>query len=719
MRIRNVLTIYLFVLLTFALIGCEEEIPDEQTYTIVFETNGGTPVESLDVLEGGKLPIPTTSREGYTLDGWYTSVNGGITLDEKWSFVSDIIGMEMTLYAKWIANVYQVSFDGQGANDEDEIIDVSVTYDGFYGDLPLPLRTGHSFTGWSFDSLGTDMLDEQTIVDTASDHTLYAIWQINQYTISFDSSGGSIVQSIIQDYTTAITDPEDPTREGYTFMGWDPAVPETMPARDFSLTAQWSINQYTISFDSNSGSIVESITQDYATTITAPEDPTREGYTFAGWHTDQTFNDIYVFDRMPAEDITVYALWHNTISFESNDGSYVPAITMLAGEEIEEPETPSRIEATFIGWFIDEEFTEEFVFSTMPEPNITLYAKWDLNQYTVTFETNGGVLLDSVTLDYGTSLADYQPSREGYVFSGWYLEDTFETQVTTVPAMDITLHAWWEITDMVQVGETDTVYIIPTGTDDSGSTTVEGGYLMATTETTYELWYEVRIWAEANGYYFQNQGREGNEGTIGAAPTANKLEPMTTASWRDVIVWLNAASEMVGFHPVYRTSDGAIIRDSRDANASVVDSAVQTENNGYRLPTSYEWEMAARWRNSDADGSILGGGRYWTPGDYASGASADYNNSSATGLVSWYDFNSGSRTHPVGEKTPNHLGLYDMSGNIWEWIYDWHPSYEGSSRIHRGGSYGTSADHPQVGYFSGIGPHVGSSSLGFRMVRTP
>jgi formylglycine-generating enzyme required for sulfatase activity len=125
---------------------------------------------------------------------------------------------------------------------------------------------------------------------------------------------------------------------------------------------------------------------------------------------------------------------------------------------------------------------------------------------------------------------------------------------------------------------------------------------------------------------------------------------------------------MTGLNPVYRTASDVIIKDSRDANASVVDAAVQTNNNGYRLPTSMEWEMAARWRNTSGDGSILVGGRYWTPGSYASGATAtiitkqqreqSHGTNGAPG---------GNFTRPVGQLLPNHLGIYDMSGNVWEW----------------------------------------------------
>jgi formylglycine-generating enzyme required for sulfatase activity len=260
----------------------------------------------------------------------------------------------------------------------------------------------------------------------------------------------------------------------------------------------------------------------------------------------------------------------------------------------------------------------------------------------------------------------------------------------------------------VRVGNADEKYTFPVGEKDREQATIEGGYWIATTQTTYEQWYEVRKWAEANGYVFQNKGREGSNGNTGKAPTESKKhEPVTTISWRDAIVWTNALSEIMGFEPVYRTKEGNIIKDSRDSNKRVVDAAVQTSNNGYRLPTTYEWEMAARWRNESGDGSIMAGGRYWTPGQFASGAIKKAKNNEETKRVAWYSSNFRNKTHPAGEKTPNDLGLYDMSGNVWEWIYDWHPLFVGSFRIVRGGSYG----------FSDSNPNSTSCNGGFRLLR--
>ena len=158
---------------------------------------------------------------------------------------------------------------------------------------------GYTFGGWN--------KADGTAWDYASDKvtdniTLYAKWAANTYTITFDTAGGSEIAPITQDYGTVITAPEAPTREGYTFIGWDKEIPTTMPAENMTVTAQWEINQYTITFDTNGGSEIAPITQDYGTAITAPEAPEREGYTFIGW-------DMEIPKTMPAENITLKARW--------------------------------------------------------------------------------------------------------------------------------------------------------------------------------------------------------------------------------------------------------------------------------------------------------------------------------------------------------------------------------------------------------------------------
>lgn len=161
---------------------------------------------------------------------------------------------------------------------------------------------GYTFGGWN--------KADGTAWDYASDKvtdniTLYAKWAANTYTITFDIAGGSEIAPITQEYGTVITAPEAPTREGYTFIGWDKEIPTTMPAENMTVTAQWEINRYTITFDTAGGSEITPITQDYGTAITAPEAPTREGYAFMGW-------DREIPTTMPAENITLKARWKDS-----------------------------------------------------------------------------------------------------------------------------------------------------------------------------------------------------------------------------------------------------------------------------------------------------------------------------------------------------------------------------------------------------------------------
>jgi formylglycine-generating enzyme required for sulfatase activity len=248
-----------------------------------------------------------------------------------------------------------------------------------------------------------------------------------------------------------------------------------------------------------------------------------------------------------------------------------------------------------------------------------------------------------------------------------------------------------------------------TQTDDSGT----GGFShtisvfkMGKYQVTYNLWNAVYQWALANGYSFADAG------------AGSGYTPVTTVSWRDVIVWCNAYSQEAGLTPCY-TYASAVIKDS--TNATACDNAVCTwTNNGYRLPSEGEYQYAASYIN----------GSSWTPYNYASGATADYNDATATGLVGWYGANSGSVTHAVGGKTANALGIYDMSGNVWEWCWDWYGTYPGTStdyrgsgsgsyRVIRGGSYDSSgAFSLQVGYRSYNNPDYAYDSIGFRFART-
>ena len=268
------------------------------------------------------------------------------------------------LTVQWTAPTYTVTLHANGGTINNGNV-TEYTY-GVGATLPTDVtRTGYTFKGWYYNENLTGS-PVTAIGDTETGNKEYwAKWEINQYTISFDTNGGSEIAPITQDYGTKITAPADPTRKGYTFKGWDKEIPKTMPAENMTVKAQWEINQYAITFDTNGGSEIAPITQDYGTAITAPADPTREGYTFIGWDRD-------IPEIMPAENITVTAQWEinrYTITFDTAGGSEIAPITQDYGTNITAPADPTREGYTFIGW-------DKAIPTTMPAENITVTAQW-------------------------------------------------------------------------------------------------------------------------------------------------------------------------------------------------------------------------------------------------------------------------------------------------------------------------------------------------------
>ena len=183
------------------------------------------------------------------------------------------------LTVQWTAPTYTVTLNaGDGTINSGNV--TSYTY-GVGATLPTDVtRTGYTFKGW-YDNENLTGSPVTAIGNTETGNKEYwAKWEINQYTITVKPENGKADITITQDYGTPITAPADPTREGYQFNGWDKTFPTTMPAENMTITAKWVVNQYTITFDTAGGSAVAPITQNYGTAITAPADPTREGYTF-------------------------------------------------------------------------------------------------------------------------------------------------------------------------------------------------------------------------------------------------------------------------------------------------------------------------------------------------------------------------------------------------------------------------------------------------------
>lgn len=280
-----------------------------------------------------------------------------------------------------------------------------------------PPKEGYTFVNW---------LDEKGTPYTfgtmpANDVKVTANFRINQYTITFESEGGSYVAPITQNYATAVDTPDEPTRTGYTFGGWFEENSDTkyefttMPARNVTLYAKWTINQYTITFVTDGGTEIEPITQDYGTVVNAPANPTKTGYAFKGW-------DTAVPSTMPAKNVTITAQWQAEtytpgIKFEANGGSwddatykYVPA---TFDADIAEPETdPERAGYNFLGWAKTDDAKTAIedlgkLTTDLDDATLTYYAVWaeaDGVKYTVqvyTQGTDGSYALTSSNSQYG------------------------------------------------------------------------------------------------------------------------------------------------------------------------------------------------------------------------------------------------------------------------------------------------------------------------------
>ncbi len=217
--------------------------------TISFDSAGGSPVASILQVRGTSVIPPTTpTRTGYTFTGWSPAVPATMP------------ATDMVCVAQWTPIDFTARFHANGGSGE--MADFVYNYE-MGASAPIPAcafeNTVHSFAGWATEPNGEAVYangETANRVFTDNNETakdLYAVWAINQYTITFDSAGGSAVSPITQDYGTAMTTPADPTRTGYTFAGWSPTFPATMPAGDLICTAQWTPNRYTIHFDANGG----------------------------------------------------------------------------------------------------------------------------------------------------------------------------------------------------------------------------------------------------------------------------------------------------------------------------------------------------------------------------------------------------------------------------------------------------------------------------------
>ena len=283
-----------------------------------------------------------------------------------------------------------------------------------------PSRTGYTFLGW-----------EPALPDSIPpyDITYTAQWQVNTYTLAFDANGGTPVDTIVQNYDTALVPPADPSRTGYTFIGWEPALPDSIPPYDITYTAQWQVNSYALSFDSDGGTAVDTIVQNYDTALVPPADPVLTGHLFAGWMPALP-------DSIPPHDAHYVAMWQRcdyTLQFDTDGGNALSPLRSPYGAALVPPSPPQREGFNFLGW-------EPQIPTYMPASDLTCKARWERAEFTLTFDSNQGSSVTAISQLYDTPITPPEPPvRHGYTFCGWQ-----PPLPERMPAASITHHAVWE-----------------------------------------------------------------------------------------------------------------------------------------------------------------------------------------------------------------------------------------------------------------------------------
>ena len=374
---------------------------------------GSASMDPSGVVENGTEVTATASpAEGYEFVNW-TKGDDVVSTDNPYTFTAVA---DLALVANFKAIKYDVTFDVDGVKTTE-----SLDYGTVITKPEDPAKEGYTFAGWD-----PEFVEGATV--PVGGLTYNATWNVNYYTLTF--KWNDVVYSTASvAYGSAITAPETPEREGYTFTGWTPEVPEVMPAEDQTFEATWNVLQYTVKFVVDGVAVYEE-SLDYGTVVTKPADPVKEGYTFAGW--DPEFVEG---TTVPVGGLTYNATWnvnYYTLTFKWNDVVYSTA-PVAYGSAITAPETPEREGYEFTGW------TPE-VPEVMPAEDLTFEATWDICYYEVSFVVDGEVV-KSENLAYGSEIvAPEVAEKEGYTFVGWSPE-----LLQYVPSYDVVFTAQFEV----------------------------------------------------------------------------------------------------------------------------------------------------------------------------------------------------------------------------------------------------------------------------------
>lgn len=465
---------------------------NDHSYTLKVNPNGGSFNNSTSTTTlspkllaywGNWNNIGSATRNGYKLLGYYTAKSGGIKVydasglavnsaywkvnttstltEEKYQYIGN---KDLTVYARWEANKYSISYNldgGTATNPTSYTIENNIT-------LNKPTKKGYKFVGW----IGTDLKNPTMNVTipkgTVGNRTYTAVWELADYTITFNPNGGNTNQSTktIQ-YGNQIGILPNPTKKGYLFLGWYDkkdsgnkivATDKYNYEKNITLYAHWQLEKYTISYSLDGGTSTNPTSYTVESNDIILNNPVKKGYTFVGWiGTDISEAKIKVTIFKGSTGNKIYkAIWkatNYTITYDACGGELSQTTQNVSyGNQIGDMPVPTKKNNNFLGWYTDKENGKRILTTSIYDynQNITLYARWTTSEvYTINFAKNN--LTTEIPSEKRVVGDKYGPlpipEKKGYKFIGWYTsnKDGQKIDENMKIQSNITLYSRWEI----------------------------------------------------------------------------------------------------------------------------------------------------------------------------------------------------------------------------------------------------------------------------------
>ena len=421
----------------------------DKLYTVTMDTADGDPIRPIQyTVESEAFQLPTPIRTGYIFLGW---TGEGITEPQKTIEIPQGSTGDRTYTANWQVIEYTIItlLEGGNAGSSGEYfytVEQTVT-------LPTPTRTGYTFLGWTGEGITTPQPNVTIPKGSTGDKTYIENWELTEYNITMDLSGGSGQEKVVYTMTDEDFELPTPTRHGYEFVGWmgegitTPQTSVKIPkgsTGNKAYTANWQVIEYTITLDTNGGPVVSPIKYTVEDTFTLPY-IFRPGYEFAGWTLDGSgmlpFTPLIIYPGTTG-DLHYKAEWRlaeYTITMDLDGGSGQEKVVYTITDEDFELPTPTRNGYEFVGW-TGERITTPQTSVKIPKGstgNKAYTANWKVIRYTITLVTNGGAVIASIRYTVEDSVTlPIPPDRPGYEFSGWVLDGSgqFPSTPMIIPA---------------------------------------------------------------------------------------------------------------------------------------------------------------------------------------------------------------------------------------------------------------------------------------------